>query len=124
MDPRYLDHFNNPRNVGRLPTPDGVSETENPVCGDRIRLTVELEDGRVSSIAYTVQGCSGAIACASAMTELVLGTQVIEALKLDRDAIAEALGGLPTLKRHGADLAIEGLRAVLADAKKGKKEAE
>lgn len=124
MDPRYLDHFNSPRNVGRLPNPDGASETENPVCGDRIQLTVGLEDGQVSSIAYKVQGCSGAIASASAMTELVLGKQVTDALQLDRDAIAVALGGLPTLKRHGADLAIEGLRAALNDANKREKEAE
>ncbi len=118
MDPRYLDHFNNPRNVGRLPNADGASETENPVCGDRLQLTVRLENGRISSIAYKVQGCSGAIASASAMTECVQGKQVADALQLDRDAISVALGGLPTLKRHGADLAIEGLRAVLADAEK------
>ena len=116
MDPRYLDHFNNPRNVGTLDEPHGASTTENPVCGDRIHMTVRLEDGRISSIAYRVQGCSGAIAAASVTTELVSGKTVSEALAVDRDVIAAALGGLPTLKRHGADLAAEGLRVVLADA--------
>ena len=116
MDPRYLDHFNNPRNVGELDDPHGTCTVENPVCGDRIQMTVRLANDRISSIAYTVQGCSGAIAAASAMCELVGGKTVSEASAVDRDVIAAALGGLPTLKRHGADLAAEGLRAVLADA--------
>jgi nitrogen fixation NifU-like protein len=116
MDPRFLDHFNNPRNVGTLARPHGTSDTENPVCGDRIHLTVRLEDGRVASLAYTVQGCSGAIAAASVMSELAHGKTVAEAEAIDRDAIAAALGGLPTLKRHGADLAADGLRAALAGA--------
>ena len=120
MDPRFLDHFNTPRNVGVLADAHGTAKAENPVCGDRIQLTVQVEDDRVSAIAFQVQGCSGAIAAASAMTELVLGVPVAEALAVDRDAVSNALGGLPTLKRHGADLAVDGLRAVLADAQKGK----
>ncbi len=116
LDPRFLDHFEHPRNVGELEGPDGAAAVENPVCGDRLRLTVRLEGGRLAALAYRVQGCSGAIAAASVMSELARGRTPAEARALDRAAIDEALGGLPTLKRHGADLAADGLRVALDDA--------
>ena len=116
VTPLYLDHFNNPRNVGVLERPDGSASTENPVCGDRLQLTVCLTGDVISEVAYKVLGCSGAIAAASAMSELVRGRTLDEARTIDRNTISEALGGLPTLKRHGADLASDGLQAVLTAA--------
>lgn len=116
MDPRFLDHFNNPRNVGTLEDAHGSATVSNPVCGDQITVTVRLDGARVEGIAFKVLGCSGAIAAASAMSELVHGKTIAEAEGLDVAAVDEALGGLPTLKRHGADLAIDGLRAVLSAA--------
>jgi nitrogen fixation NifU-like protein len=118
MDPRFLDHFQNPRNVGRLEDPNGTAQVDNPVCGDELQLDLELEGERVTRVAWKVRGCSGAIAAASAMSELVQGRTVAEAAAVDRDAIEAALGGLPALKRHGADLAADGLRAAL-DAARG-----
>jgi NifU-like protein involved in Fe-S cluster formation len=116
MDPRFLDHFNHPRNAGTLDDAHGTASAENPVCGDRIRIDLRLDRARIEALRFEVLGCSGAIASASAMSELVLGLTVEEARALERDAIDAALGGLPTLKRHGADLAIDGLRAALEAA--------
>ncbi len=116
MDPRFLDHFQSPRNVGVLADADGRAEVENPACGDILQLTLCLEGQVVDRIAYKVLGCSGSIAAASVMTELVQGKTIREARALDRDAIEAALGALPALKRHGADLAADALRAALEDA--------
>ena len=113
MDPRFLEHFRSPRNVGDLDPADGRAAVENPVCGDRIQLAVRLDGARVAALAYRVQGCSGAIAAASVMSELAQGEPLARARQIDRDAIDAALGGLPALKRHGADLAADGLLAAL-----------
>ncbi len=113
MDP-FTDHFKAPRNVGDLARPDARVDVDNPVCGDRLTLALRVEADQVAEVAWRVLGCSGAIAAASAMSELVKGRAVAEAAAVDRDAIDGALGGLPALKRHGADLAAEGLRAALA----------
>jgi len=113
VDPRFDDHFRNPRNSGDLPEADARAEVENPVCGDVLILAVALAGGRLDQVVWRVRGCSGAIAAASAMSELARGQTPAAARSLDRDAIDAALGGLPPLKRHGADLASDGLRAVL-----------
>ena len=118
MDPRFVDHFKNPRNVGELDDPHGRAALENPVCGDQIEVWVRIEDGAVSALSYRVLGCSGAIAAASVMSELVLGKPLEDALALTPEAVDEALGGLPTLKQHGADLAVDGLRTALRDTVK------
>ena len=118
MDPRFLDHFQNPRNVGELQAPQGAAQIENPVCGDRLQVTLCLEGERVSALKYRVQGCSGSIAAASAMSVLVKGLLLAEASLLDREAIEERLGGLPPLKRHGADLAAAALREAIMKARR------
>lgn len=118
MDP-FTDHFEAPRNVGDLARADARAAVDNPVCGDRLTLALRLEAGRVVEVAWRVLGCSGAIAAASAMSELVKGRDLAAAAAVDRDAIDRALGGLPALKRHGADLAADGLRAALAAPRTG-----
>lgn len=116
MEP-FTDHFRAPRNVGELARFDARVEVDNPVCGDRLTLELRLEADRVAEVAWRVLGCSGAIAAASAMSELVKGRVLAEAAAIDRDAIDEALGGLPALKRHGADLAADGLAKALRAAR-------
>lgn len=114
MDPRFLDHFEHPRNVGDLPDASGKAEVDNPVCGDRVAFALRLEGGRVAEVRYRVLGCSGAIAAASAASELAQGRERSAVLALEPEAVEAALGGMPPLKRHGADLAVDGLRAALA----------
>ena len=119
MDPRYLDHFRAPRGVGDLARPTARVEVENPVCGDQLTLALRVEGERVVELAWRVRGCSGAIAAASALHERVRGRTLAEAHGLGPAALEELLGPLPPLKRHGLELALDGLRAALISAAAG-----
>ncbi len=115
--PRLLDHFQNPRNAGELLDADATVEIENPVCGDVIRLSLELDADRISAIRFKAKGCVPAMACGSAITELALGKTPEEAGNLTRDDLTEAVGGLPQASSHAAQLAIDALAAALANIK-------
>ncbi len=108
-----LDHFQNPRNAGDLPDPDAAVEIENPGCGDVLRLTLKLNSGRISEIRFKAKGCVPAMACGSALTELILGKTLNEARKLRREDIVAAVGGLPQASTHAAQLALDALSAAL-----------
>jgi nitrogen fixation NifU-like protein len=71
-----LDHFRNPRNYGSLPSPDVVHEEFNPLCGDRIRIELEINDNRISAARFVGDGCAISIAAASLLTELVLDVNI------------------------------------------------
>jgi len=71
-----LEHFRNPRNYGRLPSPDVVYEEFNPLCGDRIRIELEISDNRIAAARFVGDGCAISIAAASLLTELVLGAEI------------------------------------------------
>lgn len=111
--PQLLDHFQNPRNAGDLANADATAETENPVCGDVVRLSLKLVNGRIAEIRFKAKGCVPAMGCASAVTELALHKTPAEALELTPDQVKEAVGGLPPASNHAAELAIEVLRAAL-----------
>jgi len=70
---QLLDHFQNPRNVGELAAADATAEIENPACGDMLRLTLKFSAGRITEAQFKAKGCVSAIACGSALTELILG---------------------------------------------------
>lgn len=109
-----LDHFQAPRNVGELAGADAEAEDENPVCGDRLHVWLRVQHGRVNQIRWRAEGCAPAIAAASVMSELVSGMTLDAASRLSREAIADALGGLPARKSHAAVLAVSTLRAALS----------
>src|SRR6266851_578410 len=77
-----LDHFQNPRNAGDVPDPDAAVEIENPACGDVLRLTLKFSSGRISEVRFKAKGCVPAMACGSALTELISGKTLDEARKL------------------------------------------
>lgn len=116
--PQLLDHFQNPRNAGDLPDADATVEIENPVCGDVVRLSLKLHDGRITKIKFKAQGCVPAIACASALTELASGKTVDEARALTRENLILAVGTLPQASSHAAQLAIDALAALLINVRK------
>jgi len=120
---QLLDHFEHPRNAGDVADPDAVAEIENPACGDVLRLTLKLEGERIQDIRFKAKGCVPSIACASALTELVQGKQISEAHSLRRDALIEALGGLPQASTHAAQLALDALSAALSSLASRKREA-
>lgn len=108
-----LDHFEHPRNAGVVAEPDAQALIENPACGDTLKLTIGILNGRIEEIRFQAKGCVASIACASAMTELVCEKTVEEARKLRREEIVTALGGLPQASMHASHLAIDALGAVL-----------
>jgi nitrogen fixation NifU-like protein len=114
---QLLDHFQNPRNPGEVPEPDGVAELENPACGDVLRLTLKISSGRIAEIRFKARGCVPSMACASALTELVAGRTVNETRSLQRDTLIAAVGGLPQASTHAAQLALDALSAALRQLK-------
>lgn len=111
--PQLLDHFQNPRNVGDLPNADATVEIENPVCGDVIRLSVKFDGGRIADTRFKAKGCVPAMACASALTEMMLGKTADEARRLTREDMARTVGELPQASSHAAQLALDALLAAL-----------
>lgn len=111
---QLLDHFENPRNAGELSNADATSEVENPVCGDVIRLGIRMQEQQIQEIRFKAKGCVPAIACGSALTELVQGKTADEARQLTRDDLIAAVGGLPQASAHAAQLALDALSKVLA----------
>ena len=111
-----MDHFMNPRNVGNLETPDGHSEVGSPQCGDAMYLDIDIDDeGRIGDIAFKTFGCAGAIASASALTEMSRGLLVEDALKIRNSQIAEYLGGMPPEKFHCSVMGHQALKAAVED---------
>ena len=103
--------------VGDVADADASVEIENPVCGDVIRLSLKVRDGRIAEIRFKAKGCVASMACASALTELVLGKSLGEARSLDRNALTCAVGGLPPASTHAAQLALDTLAAALRQVK-------
>lgn len=111
-----MDHFMNPRNVGNLENPDGHSEVGSPQCGDAMFLDIDIDDeGRIAEIAFKTFGCAGAIASASALTELAKGELIKDALSIKNSQIADYLGGMPPEKFHCSVMGHQALKQAVED---------
>jgi nitrogen fixation NifU-like protein len=115
--PQLLDHFKNPRNAGEIADADATAEIENPACGDVLRLTLKAGGGRIIQARFKAKGCVAAIACGSALTELIVGKTLQDATKCRRADVSAAVGGLPQASTHAAQLAIDALSAALSQVK-------
>ncbi|MFZ2022615.1 MAG: iron-sulfur cluster assembly scaffold protein, partial [Terracidiphilus sp.] len=111
-----LEHFEHPRNAGTVADADASVRMENPACGDVLELTVKLAAGRIEEIRFRAKGCVAAMACGSAVTELVCGKTVDEAKRLSREELLRAVGGLPQASEHASHLAMDALGALLGKA--------
>jgi nitrogen fixation protein NifU and related proteins len=109
----FKDHLANPRNAGELSDANAVAEETNPVCGDRLRLSLRIRDGRIETARFLAYGCPPTLACGSVLAEMLEGTTIEDALKLERKEIVAVLGGLSSRKEHAAALAIDVLRAAI-----------
>lgn len=118
---KVLDHFRNPRNMGKMENPDGVGKVGNPQCGDVMAMYIKVKEEKIFDIKFQTFGCTAAIASSSIATELVKGKTLDEALKLTRNDIANELGGLPAIKMHCSLLATDALKAAIEDYRKKKK---
>jgi len=110
----FKDHLANPRNAGELSDANTVAEETNPVCGDRLRLSLRLSNDRIEAVRFLAYGCPPTLACGSAIAEMIEGMRIDDATKLTRNQIVDAVGGLSSRKQHAASLAIETLQSALA----------
>lgn len=114
MSPALIDHFRNPRNVGELAPPALMVEVSNPVCGDILRLSVVVEEGRVKEARYKVRGCAASIGAGSALTELMTGCDRAGLKGIGKEDVEGAVGGLSNESKHAAGLCVDALAAVVA----------
>jgi len=112
---KVMDHFENPRNVGKLEDADGIGEVGNAKCGDIMRMYIKVEDGIITDVKFNTFGCGSAIATSSMATELIKGKPIEQALELSNKAVVEALDGLPAYKLHCSVLAEQAVRAAVLD---------
>ncbi|MBK7726361.1 MAG: iron-sulfur cluster assembly scaffold protein [Dehalococcoidia bacterium] len=98
-----------------MPDPDGEATKSNPVCGDRMRVMIRVADDRIVEVRWQTRGCPPAIATSSVASEMVTGWDLERVEELTREAIAEAVDGLPKDKVHCSVLAADALRAAIAD---------
>lgn len=113
MSPQLIEHFQNPRNVGELPSPAIAVEVSNPVCGDILRLSVLVSDGRVAESRFKVRGCTASIGAGSALTELIAGSDKAALRQLSAADVERAVGGLSNESKHAAALCIDAVRALV-----------
>jgi len=108
-----LDHYRLPRNLGEIPNPTASVQATNPVCGDLLKLWVSVRDGTIVGARFKVAGCIPAVACASWLTERMIGKSPAELGGVGPAEIEAAMGGLPSASRHAAALAATGLQQLL-----------
>ncbi|MCD6147006.1 MAG: Fe-S cluster assembly scaffold protein NifU [Thermoplasmata archaeon] len=112
---KVIEHFRNPRNMGKIEDADGVGEVGNPVCGDLMKIYIKVKDGKIEDVKFETFGCAAAIATSSMVTELAKGKSIEEAMKIGRDDVARELDGLPPIKMHCSNLASDGLKEAIKD---------
>ncbi|NLJ56974.1 MAG: Fe-S cluster assembly scaffold protein NifU [Firmicutes bacterium] len=112
---KVMDHFQNPRNVGKMDDADGVGEISNTTCGDILKIFIKVEDDTIKDIKFLTFGCGAAIASSSILTEMAKGKTLSEALALTNMDVAAELGGLPPAKLHCSNLAADALQNAIAD---------
>jgi nitrogen fixation NifU-like protein len=120
--PQVLDHYENPRNVGKLDVNDdsvGTGLVGAPSCGDVLKLQIQVDavTGIITDAKFKTYGCGSAIASSSLVTEWVKGKNLDEALEIKNTHIAQELA-LPPVKIHCSILAEEAIKAAVEDYKK------
>jgi nitrogen fixation NifU-like protein len=110
-----MDHFMNPRNMGDVKDADGIGEVGAAACGDIMKISLKIKDGKIEDARFKTFGCGSAIASSSMATELIKGRTIDEAMNFSNQEVVDALGGLPPVKIHCSVLAEEALKAALED---------
>ena len=112
---KVMDHFQHPRNLGKMDDADGVGEVGNAKCGDIMKMYIKVNDGVITDVKFKTFGCGAAVATSSIATEMIKGKKLEDALKLTNKAVVEALDGLPPAKLHCSVLAEEAMKAAVSD---------
>ncbi|MDX2479114.1 MAG: iron-sulfur cluster assembly scaffold protein [Desulfuromusa sp.] len=115
---KVMDHFNNPRNIGIIEEPSVIIQVGDPDCGDTLLLSLKIKKEKIVDIKYKIYGCGAAVATSSIASEMAMGKNLNDALKITEDSIAAALGGLPEEKHHCSNLAASALRGAINEYRK------
>ncbi|MFB0564285.1 MAG: Fe-S cluster assembly scaffold protein NifU [Candidatus Aminicenantaceae bacterium] len=118
---KVMEHFQNPRNVGKIKDADGIGEVGNPVCGDMMTFYIKVKDNRLADVKFQTFGCGAAIAVSSIVSEMAKGKTLEEVMKITNKNVAEELGGLPKNKLHCSNLGADALHKAIEDYRERQK---
>jgi len=111
--PKVIQHFQKPHNQGSLAHPSAVGQVGKPVCGDIMKIYLQIKNGVIAKVKFETLGCAAAIAVSSALTDLVKGKTLDEAYQITKDQIVDDLGGLPAPKVHCSMLGVDALHLAI-----------
>lgn len=114
--PKVIEHFTNPKNVGEMKDPDGMGKASNEIDGDVVVIYIKVANDKIIDISFQTFGCAAAIASSSMFTEIVKGKSVEDALKVDKEMVADAFEkGMPENKVKCSIIAPDALMEAVAD---------
>jgi nitrogen fixation NifU-like protein len=113
-NPKILELFKNPRNLGKMEDATVVSVAGNPMCGDMITFYLKINEKEViEKASFESYGCAANIATSSIVTEMIKGMKLEDAWKISYKSVTEAVGGLPSVKFHCGILAVGALKRAI-----------
>jgi nitrogen fixation NifU-like protein len=107
-----INEYRNPSNFGLMRKPDAVSEFKGP-CGDTMKISLKIKDGKIQDARFWTDGCGATIACGSMLTKLIIGSTIDEADLITKVNLTSALNGLPDEHLHCSELAIKSLKRAI-----------